>query len=226
MVWMGPEVYEQFAEYMLSDLAERRTLRGAKLVRGRRRRERISGEQRGVCLRGDHIEYAPGVRFRDSDCSFRLALAVRAYEEASRLRCGKPSNSEACVKVAQMIIASPCKRLRERFQNGSRGRKPAAIGNGKVEPRSQKPTKQSILESEQHDPRLDELNDLIARAPKRAAKRRPVLPPEVSRLAKIVRSQVAQFRRMHSDYDQLLRRGWGPFGMNSSATRNGATRRK
>jgi len=125
------------------------------------------------------------------------------------------------------IVRRELKRLASHCRDSLSAGGPGYTTDGAVQPcHSQKPTKQSILEREQHDPRLDELNDLIACAPKRAAKRRPELPPEVSRLAMIVRGQVAQFRRMHSDYEQLFETWLGPFGMNSSATRNGAIRRK
>lgn len=197
---MSADLYRLFAEYMLSDLAERRDQSGARLERGRRREEYVSGEKHRVPLRGEHVSYGGEERFRDSDGSVRLVLAVTAYEKAyelehpsAPLRSGKQHGAHAwaCRMVAQMILGgSP---LRRRFLKGRRGPKPKvkrAISTRR--PGVAKAERRYILQNEVHDPRFEQIDALIA--PKYARANRTIVPPEVRRLAAIIRSQVGDFR--------------------------------
>ena len=176
-------------------------------MRGQRRRETVSGEQQRVTLWGDHIQYQDPVAFRGSDCSFRLAIAVRAVEKAYHLDHGKVhgANWWACVSAAELILKSPCKRLRALFLKGRRGPNPKAA---KVDPQ---PARSVSPSAEQRVPRFAELDDQIAAEPKRTPSRIPKPSVEVRKLARIVRSQVDQFRRKHQDYDQLFEMWLGAF---------------
>src|SRR5690348_15449635 len=117
---MSPDVYEQFAVYILSSLAERRNRNGQKLRRGQHRREYVSGEPRPIPLSGEGICYQPDARFRDSDASFRITMAVRAMEKAHQIAyCSRPgANWWACVRVAELIMKSRCQAFRDRFLKG------------------------------------------------------------------------------------------------------------
>jgi hypothetical protein len=198
------EAYTQFAESVLSDLAERRDETGAMLVRGHRREKSVSGVRIRVRLRGDHICYLGWEPFRDSDCSSRLVLAVMAYEEAykiehpaaRRLKNGSVhgANCWACSKVAAAILSPSGERFRRRFLIARRGPKPLPK---RVKPARPIDKSGSILRNEKHSSRLDELDALIAAEPKRKPKDTRELPLDVKHLSRIVRSQVHQFRRTH-----------------------------
>jgi hypothetical protein len=95
---VSTQVYRDFADWVLSDLALRRTQRGSKLSRARRRKERIKGENRKIFLKGKHICWQ-GHEFRDSDFPWRIALAVTAYKKA------RDSEKEACTCVSNSEIA-------------------------------------------------------------------------------------------------------------------------
>jgi tetratricopeptide (TPR) repeat protein len=195
---MLAEDYKQLGVQWLNDLAERRVESGARLERGCRREQYLSGKKYRVRLRGNHISYGGEERFRDSDCTVRLAMAVAAYEKAYELehpteprRNGKlhGAHAWACRMVAETILReSP---LRERFLVGHRGRQPKAK-RGTSTPGVPKAEKRSILQNEVHDPRFEQLEPLIEPKYKRANSLK--LPPEVLRLAATIRSEVGGFR--------------------------------
>lgn len=100
---LSPRVYQDFGYYVLDDLAERKADSGEKLQRGRRRIQNSNGKSSPVYLVGKHICYQGRVRFRGSDFSLRISLAVRALE-----RSGQFNNSEASEAVAKHPMVKLC----------------------------------------------------------------------------------------------------------------------
>src|SRR5580704_1344404 len=159
---MDPEVYKRFISHVLSDLAERRTQTGARLARGRRRQEKVSGVTRPVFVRGEHICYQGKVRFRDSDASLRLMLAVTAAEMLEEIESGpgRGLNSAACVRVADHLLNIACDRLKAKFLVGKRGRKPAKRASPKEITASQSPSRTDMPLCRTND-RLSQLDAMI-----------------------------------------------------------------
>jgi hypothetical protein len=113
---VSEDSYSSFITNVLSDVAERRTDSGEYLSRGQRRGIRIKGKKRRVFVHGDHVCYQ-NEQFHDSDTEYRLNLAVGAAEEITQKRLERAwgSNTKACVAVAEALLDSACKRLRDRF---------------------------------------------------------------------------------------------------------------
>ena len=95
---MNSTILKGFARWMLREVAERTDEEGQTLKRGQRRFRTESGEQKRYRIRGKSISYSGRERFRDNDLSFRLALAVRAFQKSGL------SNWEACLTVAEEPI--------------------------------------------------------------------------------------------------------------------------
>ncbi len=218
-------------EYLLADLAERRSQHGGGLLRGQRREETLSGQKRRVPVRGKHICYTGQERFRESDCSLRLTLAVMAAEKYHRAKTGRDwgANWTACLSVAEHILrpspvqldncfdfvhgkkapaASPCEALRCRFMKGRRGPRPR-IKLQPVSVRSQPLASTRPKVTECRDARFAELDALIAQDEARARGQKH--KPEVLRLANTIRAQVRQYRRNQLNLDQEFNQWFARF---------------
>ena len=196
-----------FPADILSDVAERRDQSGQGLERGQRREEEVGDEKQRVFLRGDHIWYQGHERYRGSDASFRLTMAVTWFEREFRgqLHKKRGANAYACKKTANLLLGSGCSRLAARFLQGRRGRKPKT--KSETEPKGETPSTkrqgvQPARSPTQLNPRNAELDRLIEME-------RNVRPesPEAERLTKIIRAQVGAFRRNNPDWEQLFE-GW------------------
>ncbi len=213
---MCEEGLEQFAENILGDLAERRDEHGKRPPRGKRRVERVVGETRRIPLRGDHVCYQGQDHYRGSDRPFRLTMAVTAREKKFQLQRGKARGAfwRACLLTADRVLFSPltCVRVRKSFGDprpGSKSRptRPASAGKS-ICAQSPKQTQATPLRGN-YDPRFAELDRLIADTQRRGSRKRS-LPPEVLRIARIIKSQVEKYRTTHENWEQKFN-GW--FGL-------------
>lgn len=190
---MDAEVYRRYIPYVLSDVAERRTLEGVRLGRGQRRTVKVLGKSTKVFIRGDHICYQGVPGLWDSDAPLRLTMAVIAAELLEEAEHGRNrgNHNRACILVAEQIMASPCERLRNRFLKRERDLRRNEPSQETI---SQLPRESVASKSAPGINRMEELDRIIADQVRRNASRRKA-DSLLLRLAATVRTQVARFRR-------------------------------
>jgi len=153
---------------------------------------------RRVFIYGKHVCYQGGDQGRDSDTTMRLSAARAAAELLEPARGeGRGERSNACVRVAEVLMNSSCDRLRSRFLQLRRGRRSTEEGPRKAHTEFAKTSAPSAAD---RDERFVELDDRIAADRHKAASVVPM--SDLERLATIVRSQVDRYRRQHPDWPQ------------------------
>jgi len=188
-----PDAYRAFIDWILSDLAERRTSTGVHFKRGDRRVEKAAGGKRPAPIRSNSLSYQGVTTFRGSDIIRRLNLAVAAAGKLEEIDgvLGRGKMGNACLAVADAVLSNSSPRIRARFFVGSRRRRSQAVAPAMKSPRKLG-SKPDRLPGDGLD--LEDVNRRIADAELLEAKFRKNTP-RIERLANTIRTMVERYRK-------------------------------